>query len=305
MRILNLGSINCDHVYEVDHFVRPGETLTGVSYRRYAGGKGFNQSVALSRAGARVLHAGRVGRDGQWLVQRLREEGVDTAHIRIGEAPTGHAVIQVVPSGDNAIVLYPGANREIGMEDVVRAVASMPEGGWFLTQNETSCVLPGIEEAKKKGLRVAWNPAPMTADAKDAPLARVDILILNEIEAQDLCGQSDPRRACAELVRRHPGLAVVVTAGEHGAAYGDRERFIEQPAEKVSAVDTTAAGDTFVGFFLAEVMRSGDPGRALLCGCRAAAVCVTRRGASDSIPTREEVERGEGMFPEGGRDGHA
>lgn len=289
MRILNIGSINVDHVYEVEHFVRPGETLRGLSYNVFAGGKGFNQSVALARAGATTLHAGRVGGDGEWLVRKLQEEGVDTAHVNVDALPTGHAIIQVVPSGENAIVLYGGANRAVTQSDLASALSSCSPGDYLLVQNETSLVAQAIGEAHERGLRIVFNPAPMTGKVNDYPLRLVDLFILNEIEAEGLTGRTGADDVRVRMSEQFPGAATVLTLGDKGAVYFDADSEHYEPALVVNAVDTTAAGDTFIGYYLAELMKSGDPAKALSQGCRAAAACVTRAGAADSIPRPEDL----------------
>lgn len=290
MRVLNIGSINTDHVYEVDHFARPGETLVSLSYHIFAGGKGFNQSVALARAGAITLHAGKVGKDAAWLLMRLKQEGVDTTHTVVGDATTGHAIIQVVPGGDNAIVLCGGANRQISEADVTSALSSCTAEDLLLLQNETSSVALAMQSAHERGMRIAFNPAPMSADVHHYPLELVDIFVLNETEAEGLTGETDPADVCAKMRHLFPRAATVLTQGSKGAIYFDADSMHYEPALPVIAVDTTAAGDTFIGFFLAELMKTGDPAKALAQGCRAAAICVTRAGASESIPSRQELE---------------
>lgn len=290
MQILNIGSINIDHVYEVEHFVRPGETLNGLSYNIFAGGKGFNQSVALARAGATVLHAGRIGKQADWLVEFLQQQGVDTTFINRDEQATGHAIIQVVPSGENAIVLYGGANQAITRSDIEVALSSCSSGDYLLLQNETSAVAEAMQLGHDKGLRIVFNPAPMNAAVQAYPLNLVDIFILNETEAEGLTGQTDPHGVCTKMREQYPYSSTVLTLGKQGATYFDAKTTHHAPAVAVNAVDTTAAGDTFIGFFLAELSQSNDPGHALRLGCLAAAVCVTRAGASNSIPLRKEVE---------------
>ena len=136
MCIINFGSINLDFVYQVVRFAKNGETIKALDFQRFAGGKGFNQSLALARAGASPRHIGRVGEDGRWLVDLLQSEGVDIAHIEIGRAPTGHAIIQVDESGENSIIVYGGANREISSQLIENACADLNETDWVLVQNE-------------------------------------------------------------------------------------------------------------------------------------------------------------------------
>ncbi len=289
MHILNIGSVNMDHVYEVDHFVRPGETLASTRYRRFAGGKGFNQSIALARAGVSVRHAGAVGRDAVWLLDRLKSEGIDISHLTVADVPTGHAIIQVAPTGENAIVLHSGANASVCAADVERALSSCSPGDVLLVQNETSAVAEAIREGKRRGMKVVFNPAPLSPAVRDYPLRDVDLFILNETEAEELTGQSAPEGVRAAMVASYPHAATVLTLGREGAVFMDSAAIIRQPILAVKAVDTTGAGDTFIGYFLAEFTRTGDPAKALALGCRAAAISVTRPGASDSIPWLREV----------------
>ena len=289
MRVLNIGSVNIDHVYQVDHFVRPGETLSSARYDTFAGGKGFNQSIALARAGALTRHAGSIGRDGAWLLNRLAGEGIDISQITAVEGPTGHAIIQVVPAGENAIMLHRGANAAVTPEAVARAMSSCSAGDFLLLQNETSSVTEAIRAGRRHGLKVIFNPAPMSPAVLDYPLQDVDLLILNETEAEGLTGERTPEAVRSVLQTRLPGSAAVLTLGRAGAAYLDAAGILRHPGIAVQTVDTTGAGDTFTGYFLAEMMRGGTPDQALAIGCHAAALCITRPGAADAIPLRAEV----------------
>jgi ribokinase len=162
MKVLNFGSLNFDHVYEVEHFVRPGETITSDKYHLLCGGKGLNQSIALAHAGAKVFHAGKVGRDGQSLIERLKAAGVATSHIAIAEnAPTGHAMIQVDKTGQNSIIIHGGANREIRPGDVTRVLKGFASGDYLLLQNEISSIPTIIDQAKRQRLTIFLNPAPI------------------------------------------------------------------------------------------------------------------------------------------------
>ena len=290
MRILNFGSLNIDHVYTVEHFVRPGETLSSTAYHKFGGGKGANQSIALASAGARVWHAGKIGTDGLWLKRTLEERGVDTTFVEVIEDPTGHAIIQVVPSGENAIVLYGGANRRITAEDARRVLSHFEPGDWLLVQNEITAVPDILREAARRNMLIAFNPAPMTREVLSYPLELVDLFVVNEIEGEELTGTKEPRAMLEVMAARYPRAGTVITLGEKGAIYGRGGTLIAEPGVRVTVVDTTGAGDTFVGYFLAEVAAKENPATALRIACRAAALCVTRPGASDSIPRRTEVE---------------
>lgn len=290
MRIVNLGSINIDHVYTVDHFVRPGETIASLHYERFPGGKGLNQSIALALAGAEVYHAGKIGRDGEWLKKQLKRSGVDTSLVEVADVPTGHAIIQVNSDGENCIVLYGGANRCMVDSDVLRLMQKFSERDYLLVQNEISSVPAILSEGKRKGMVVVFNPAPMGREVLDYPLQLVDIVIANETEARGLTGEPTAERAAAALHERHPAATIVITLGARGAMLLGPQASLRQPACRVSPIDTTAAGDTFVGFFTAAHMEGREPRYCLQLACRAASLCTTRKGAADSIPRRDEVE---------------
>ncbi|MDD5321557.1 MAG: ribokinase [Methylococcales bacterium] len=289
-RVLNFGSINVDHVYTVEHFVRPGETLSCQEYRRFAGGKGLNQSIALAQAGACVYHAGKVGAADTWLKTLMEDKGVDTQFVETINGPSGHAIIQVNTAGENSIVIVGGANHLMSGSDVQRIVANFGADDYLLIQNEVNAVPQIIRSAKVKGLTIVFNPAPMSSQVLNYPLGLVDILVVNETEARSLAGEIEPKAIYESLSHRYPNMAVVLTMGHKGAAYFSSQAQFCQPAEKVHVVDSTGAGDTFIGFFLAELIKTNDPKAALACASHAAAICVTRHGAAESIPSRRELE---------------
>ncbi len=280
--IYNLGSLNLDRVFRVPHIASPGETLAASSLTTYPGGKGANQSVALARAGARVVHIGRIGADGQMLRERLAAEGVDVRHIvELPDTPTGQAIIQVDNEGQNSIVILAGANGEITPADVEAALADAPAGSWLLTQNETSSVGEAMQLAKQRGLKIAFNPAPADERVRSYPAELVDLWCLNETEhgrLHDLV----PRKLSADQ-------EVLLTRGAGGAALWRADGELHLPAEQVEVVDTTAAGDTFLGYYLAGLVAGLSAEERLARAIRAAAICVTRPGAMDSIPGTSEV----------------
>jgi ribokinase len=290
MKVINFGSLNFDHVYEVEHFVRPGETITSDAYHLLCGGKGLNQSIALARAGARVFHAGKVGRDGDALIACLKSAGVDAIHVGIAETkPSGHAVIQVDKTGQNSIIIHGGANQEVREEDAERVLDHFSSGDCLLLQNEISSISEIIDRAKKLGLTIFLNPAPMDRRVSGYPLDKVDYFIINDIEGRELAGEAEPEAIIKAMLQRFPQAATILTLGENGVIYADRQTRIFVPAEKVTPVDTTAAGDTFIGYFIAQQTRGATIENCLRTASRAAAICVTRRGAADSIPRKEEV----------------
>ena len=290
MKVINFGSMNFDHVYEVEHFVRPGETITSEKYQLFCGGKGLNQSIALAHAGAKVFHAGKVGRDGKLLVAFLKTAGVNTSYVTTAESrQSGHAIIQVDKTGQNSIIIHGGANQEIHKEDVQHVLDHCTSGDYLLLQNEISSISEIIDSAKKKGLTIFLNPAPMNNKVIDYPLHKVDYFIINEIEGAELTGETEPDSIIEAMLKRFPRSATILTLGEHGVVYADDQATISVPAEKVTPVDTTAAGDTFIGFFIAQKVKLRTVEYCLTIATRAAALCVTRHGAADSIPLFDEV----------------
>lgn len=270
--------------------MHPGETVSCQNYRQFAGGKGLNQSIALAQAGALVYHAGKVGVEDTWLKTLMEDKGVDTRFVETINGPSGHAVIQVNAAGENAIVVVGGANLLISESDIERIIAGFAPSDYLLVQNEVNAVPQIIRSAKAKGLLIAHNPAPITAEVLNYPLELVDILIVNETEASSMTGEIEPEKVYGTLSHRFPHMAIVLTMGHKGAAYLSSDIRCCQSAEKVHVVDSTGAGDTFVGFFLAELVKTNDPKAALAYASRAAALCVTRHGAADSIPSRRELE---------------
>lgn len=289
MKIINFGSLNIDHVYQVEHFVQPGETIPSSGYRMYSGGKGLNQSIALARAGANVHHAGKIGRGGEHLLTKLREASVDTSLIMIGEAPTGHAIIQVSPNGENSIIVEGGANRTITSSDVDRVLSTISDNDWLLLQNEINAISLILEATRNRTYSVVFNPAPMTPDIQHLPLELVDILIINEVEGASLTNEHQPSAILDSLLKKYPDMQIVLTLGKLGAIYVDKNQRIHQDGFKVEAVDTTAAGDTLIGFFIALLSSGSQADEALRIACRASSICTTRPGAADSIPFIDEV----------------
>ena len=289
MAIYNLGSINADYVYRLPSLVRPGETISAGSLDIGLGGKGANMSVAAARAAARVVHIGCVGADGDWAVQRLTEYGVDTRHIGRG-AHTGHAIITVDDHGENAIVIFSGGNGEITSEQIGAALSDAMVGDIFVTQNETVGQVTGVKMARELGLRVCFAAAPFSAEAVQAVLPYLDMLILNEIEAEQL--EAALGRGLGDL-----GVAdVIVTLGSRGCRWIGAKGAVEFDAIVVEAVDTTGAGDTFTGYVLAGLDRGMPMEQAIGLATRAAAIMVTRHGTADVIPDLKDIQDRFGGF---------
>ena len=291
MKILNYGSLNLDYVYQVPNFVRAGETISALRRDVNIGGKGLNQSIALARAGAEVYHAGCVGKDGKMLTDFLQQNGVNTSLIACVEEPSGHAIIQVEPNGQNCILIHGGANRCITEAQIDAALEQFEIGDFLLLQNEINDIDLIIRKARQKGLTVVLNPSPITAVLLQADLQNVDWFLLNETEGAALADLPDcDVDAVMQALRvKYPQAKFVLTLGSSGARYFDREEHINVAARRVQAVDTTAAGDTFTGFFLGELLRGGTVENALELASCASALTVTKAGAAQSIAPLDQV----------------
>ncbi len=288
-RIFNFGSCCIDHVYAVPHFVQPGETLPATNYSVHPGGKGLNQSIAAAKAGASILHAGRIGPEGEWLKSLLNANQVDTTHLLVDETPTGHAIIQVVPEGENAIVIYGGANRCITSTDINNLFARLRPDDILLLQNEINLLPEILSAASQLGVATIFNAAPMTEEVLTYPLHTVHTFILNEGEAQALTGAAKTDEILDTMKSLYPDAALVLTLGREGAIYQLGETKVVQSGFEVEAVDTTGAGDTFTGYYVAGLLREDNIQNRLQTACRAAAMSVTRNGAASSIPDRSEL----------------
>lgn len=289
-KILNYGSLNIDHIYRVPHFVKPGETLASSSLNHFAGGKGANQSVALARAGATVFHAGKIGNDGAWLKEKLDQNNVNTQFITEGTLNNGHAIIQVDDKGENAIVFYPGANQEVTKEEIDTTLSKFDPGDYLLLQNEINLIPYLIEKGHSHDLKVCYNPAPMGHEVANYPLHLCHLLIVNKVEGEALARGGADKKILQTLVKRFPDTEVLLTVGSEGAYHQRGEKQTFQEGEKVKVVDTTAAGDTFIGYFLAALINKKPVQDALAIATKASTLCIQKKGAMDAIPTREEVE---------------
>ncbi len=296
-RFLCFGSLNLDYTYRVSHFVRAGETLAASEVQTFCGGKGLNQSIALARAGGTVFHAGSIGQDGASLLEALSRAKVNTDFVTVLEQEkTGHAIIQTTADGENCILLFSGANRCVTKAQIDLVLERFDCGDMLVLQNEISEIPYLIRQAKNKGMRVAFTPAPMQEDVRSYPLEETDYILLNETEAAALAAAERSRKTTADdladrLSETYPNVHFVMTLGSAGALCFHGQERVFQSAFRVKAVDTTAAGDTFAGFFLQSIAAGKEIREALATAAKAAAVCVTRKGASPSIPDRKELEK--------------
>ena len=295
MNVLNYGSLNIDYVYSLDHFVKRGETISSDSLDIFPGGKGLNQSLALGRAGAKVFHAGAIGKDGMFLLDLLKNSGIQIEHVRVLEGvQTGTAIIQKEKSGDNCIILYSGANHEISEKDIEETFQNFSEGDVLILQNEINAIGRIMEEAHQKGMQIILNPSPMNESIFQLPLEFVHYFILNEIEAAqilklDLVTVENAEKIVRELHQRYPQSKIVLTLGAEGSLYFDGELLLRQNAYKAKVVDTTAAGDTFTGYFVAGILNGDSVKTAMERATHAAAIAISRLGAAPSIPYAKEL----------------
>lgn len=289
MKILNFGSMNLDYVYSVEHMVMPGETLASKKMDVFCGGKGLNQSIALAKAGASVYHAGMVGEDGQILIDIGKEAGVHMEYVKMIPGRSGHAIIQVDSSGQNSILLNDGANGKITKEYVDEIMAYFHEGDMLLLQNEINMLDYIIDQAYEKGMVISMNPSPYNQKLKECNFEKISLFLLNEIEAAQLTGEAEVERILKKMKEKFPKTKMVLTLGENGSVYQyGNERYM-QKAFKTKAVDTTAAGDTFTGYFLSALADGMAVEKGLESAAKASAIAVSRKGASVSIPTKDEV----------------
>ena len=288
-RILNFGSLNLDQVYRVDAFVQPGETKSSLSLETHCGGKGLNQSVAAARAGAEVWHAGMIGCDGDMLYEKLRENGVNLSLTERADGVSGHAIIQVDNKGQNCILLYGGTNQALTEDYIDRALAAFGSEGLVLVQNETNLVGTIMQKAHARGLKVAINASPMDEKILTYPLELVDWLVVNEIEGAAIANCEFEVDILPQLAKRYPNMNVLLTLGKRGAICARGQERATNGIYSVKVVDTTAAGDTFLGYFLTEALDGKSLSDALNLATAASSLCVQVMGASDSVPLRSEV----------------
>ena len=284
-KILNFGSMNVDHVYQMPHFVEAGETIASTDVKIHVGGKGLNQSVALAKAGANVYHGGKIGNDGLFLKDFLEKNDVNCTYVmKDNNIPTGHAIIQVVPSGENSIIIYGGTNAQITEKEIDTILEKFDKGDYLLLQNEISNIDYLIESAHKKGIKTILNPSPITESLiKSKNLVLLDWVILNELEAEAFTADKS-------LKEVFPSANIVKTLGKKGAIciIGNEEIFMTS-SNFGAAVDTTGAGDTFTGFFFANILKGKSAQFAMKQAADAAAISVTKNGAAESIPHRVKL----------------
>ena len=289
MKVLNFGSLNIDYVYEVSDIVAPGETIKAFSRSVFVGGKGLNQSVAMARAGVDVVHAGCIGEEGDILLRTLEQENIDTSFIRIAEGQGGHTIIQVDKNGQNSIIVFGGANHKITKEHIDTVFQEFTGDDLLVLQNEINNLSYIMEKAASIGMKIVLNPSPYNDDIGRLPLAMVSYFVVNEIEGMELFRADSIEEIMPAALSKYPGAKIVLTLGENGAWYSGGGDSIFQPVFSVKALDTTAAGDCFLGYFVQGLAEGLPVEQTLKNAAFASAISVSRKGAAPSIPRMEEL----------------
>jgi ribokinase len=292
VKILVFGSLNIDLIFSVDHIVRPGETVSSSSLVKSAGGKGANQAAALAKAGMPVYMAGKIGEDGQFLLALLQSYGVNTDYVAYYAGATGQALIQLDKNRQNSIVLFAGGNKAITIEEIERAIGGFGPGDMLVLQNEILFLREIMKRAHRRGIKICLNPSPYDQTIADLPLDLVDSFFVNELEGTSLAGlpaDTPLPEVIDTLVRRFPQSEIILTAGRDGAYYGSGTVRGKGDIVDLPVADTTGAGDTFTGYFIAARYKGHPVQQALAIACKAASIAVSRPGAMESIPRGAEV----------------
>ena len=284
MKILNFGSLNIDKVYAVEKIVKGGETIDSVSFSESVGGKGLNQSIAVAKAGGNIMHAGCVGKDGEILLQALKDNNVDTSLIKTVETASGQAIIQVDKHGQNCIILFHGANYEVDKAYIDEVMQDFAQGDILILQNEISNIDYIIEVAKAKQMKIYLNPSPINENLNKYNMQAIDGIFVNEHEGAYLAGKEKVEDILDSLASKYPELEIILTFGDKGAYYRHKDINIFQPAYKVDAVDT------FTGYFIALRPPGKSIEESLQKASKASSITVSRKGASISIPKIAEVD---------------
>lgn len=298
MAVLVFGSVNIDRTFRLPHWIALGETILSSSLSVQAGGKGANQAFALARAGIGVTLASTIGSDGLWIKDLLTQNAIDTTLMNVkDESYTGTATILLDGMGRNSIVLYGGCNRENEREYIDSVLSRFNEGDWIVLENEINNLDYIVSKALERRMHICFNPSPFEDALLSLPLKSMDLIVVNEIEISQLRGLTIEddiaayRRVLSETAEDFPDTSILLTLGEKGSLFLEKgkKEILYCDIIKTEAVDTTAAGDTFLGYFLASVIEGRTYTEALKRAAKASSIAVSRKGAMDSIPSAEEV----------------
>ena len=284
MKILNFGSINKDFFYSVNDFVKPGETISSIKYNVKIGGKGLNQSVGISKAGQKIYHAGIINKDDTFILDRLKKWNINCENIVLGVNPTGHAIIQVDKNGENSIIIHGGANHDFDIKFIKSVLSKFDSGDILVLQNEINNIKEIIDRAHHKKMKIVFNPAPFNNEILSYDLNKISTLILNQTEGEALSKEKKPINILRVLNSKFNNTEIILTLGEKGSLYSFKDELLKIKAHKVDTVDTTGAGDTFIGYYVAGIASKMNKKDNLKRASKAAAIATTKLGGAGSIP---------------------
>ena len=284
MKILNFGSINKDFFYSVNDFVKPGETISSIKYNVKIGGKGLNQSVGISKAGQKIYHAGIINKDDTFILDRLKKWNINCENIVLGVNPTGHAIIQVDKNGENSIIIHGGANHDFDIKFIKSVLSKFDSGDILVLQNEINNIKEIIDGAHHKKMKIVFNPAPFNNEILSYDLNKISTLILNQTEGEALSKEKKPINILRVLKSKFNNTEIILTLGEKGSLYSFKDELLKIKAHKVDTVDTTGAGDTFIGYYVAGIASKMNKKDNLKRASKAATIATTKLGGAGSIP---------------------
>jgi len=284
MKILNFGSINKDFFYSVNDFVQPGETISSITYNIKIGGKGLNQSVGISKAGQNIYHAGIINKDDTFILDKLKKWNINCENILLSNNPTGHAIIQVDKKGENSIIIHGGANHDINIKFIKSVLSKFDSGDILVLQNEINNLKEIIDRAHHKKMKIVFNPAPFNNEILSYDLNKISTLILNQTEGEALSKEKKLDGILKVLNSKFNNTEIILTLGEKGSLYSFKDELLKIKAHKLDTVDTTGAGDTFIGYYVAGIASKMNTKDNLNRASEAAAIATTKLGAGESIP---------------------
>ena len=284
MKILNFGSINKDFFYSVNDFVQPGETISSITYNIKIGGKGLNQSVGISKAGQNIYHAGIINKDDTFILDMLKKWNINCENILLSNNPTGHAIIQVDKKGENSIIIHGGANHDVDIKFIKSVLSKFDSGDILVLQNEINNIKEIIDRAHHKKMKIVFNPAPFNNEILSYDLNKISTLILNQTEGEALSKEKKLDGILKVLNSKFNNTEIILTLGEKGSLYSFKNELLKIKAHKLDTVDTTGAGDTFIGYYVAGIASKKSKKDNLNRASEAAAIATTKLGAAESIP---------------------